>query len=418
VKVTGYRSLTTQHDWGRLIGDANGVMAQPRTEVHVLILETDSGLEGVGVGAHRDIDRVFGAVEGQDPRAVTALYDRMLDRVFKTGHSGATFGAIGAIDMALWDLKAKAAGEPLWRTLGALDRFVPGYASGLDIALDDDALVQLYARFADRGFSAAKLKGGRNLEHDLRRLEALRDLLRRNSAHPALMFDANESWNRSQAVRFVTALERTIDLTWVEEPVRRWDAAGLASVRRGIRAAVATGENLTGLDQYRPLLDADAIDIVQVGNVWGITHFLRVAAVAHSRDLPVSPVAYHANPLAHAAAAVPNHLACEVQDLISPIGLDIDQEFVDGGILLGDQPGLGICVDENYINAVRAVSPPAAIDGPHVRPDRAGLRLIPDSRQEERLDAPAMTQATPSSPSTSTSVTTTPPTWSVAPKIR
>ncbi|MBP2708611.1 mandelate racemase/muconate lactonizing enzyme family protein [Microbispora sp. RL4-1S] len=348
----------------------------------MLILETDSGLEGVGVGAHGDIDRVFAAVEGEDPRAVSALYDRMLDRVFKTGHSGATFGAIGAIDMALWDLKAKAAGEPLWRTLGGRDRFVPGYASGLDIALDDDALVRLYENFADRGFSAAKLKGGRNLQHDLRRLRALRDVLSRNSAHPALMFDANESWNRSQAVRFITAIEREIDLTWVEEPVRRWDAAGLASVRRGIRAAVATGENLTGLEQYRPLLDNDAIDIVQVGNVWGITHFLRVAAVAHGRDLPVSPVAYHANPLAHAATAVPNHLAFEVQDLSSPIGLDIDQEFEDGGIVLGDEPGIGIRVDEAHINGVRAANPPAAITGPHVRPARAGLRLVPDSRQE------------------------------------
>jgi L-alanine-DL-glutamate epimerase-like enolase superfamily enzyme len=386
VKVTGYRSLTTEHDWGRLIGDANGVMPKPRTEVHVLILETDSELEGVGLGAHGDIDRVFGAVEGEDPRAVTALYDRMLDRVYKTGHSGATFGAIGAIDMALWDIKAKAAGEPLWRTLGALDRFVPGYASGLDIALDDEALVRLYERFADRGFGAAKLKGGRNLEHDLRRLEALRDVLRRNSAHPALMFDANESWNRAQAVRFVTALERTVDLTWVEEPVRRWDAAGLASVRRGIRAAVASGENLTGLEQYRPLLDADAIDIVQVGNVWGVTHFMRVAAMAHSRDLPVSPVAYHANPLAHAAAAVPNHLAFEIQDLSSPIGLVVDQEFEDGGIVLGEEPGLGVRVDEERITAVRAVNPPATVGGPHVRPGRAGLRLVPDARQEGPTD--------------------------------
>ena len=381
VKVTGYRSLVTQHDWGRLIGDANGVMPGPRTEVDVLILETDSGLEGVGLGAHDDIGRVFGAVEGEDPRGVTALYDRMLDRVFKTGHSGATFGAIGAIDTALWDLKAKAAGEPLWRTLGGRDRFVPAYASGLDIALDDDALVRLYERFADRGFGAAKLKGGRNLEHDRRRLEALRDLLGRNSAHPAVMFDANESWNRSQAVRFVAALEHTVELAWVEEPVRRWDAAGLASVRRGIRAAVASGENLTGLEQYRPLLDADAIDIVQVGNIWGITHFLRVAAVAHGRDLPVSPVGYHASPLAHAATAVPNHLAFEVQDLSFPIGLSVDQEFEDGGIVLGEEPGLGILVDESQIDALRTATAPAAATGPHVRPDRAGLRLVPDSRK-------------------------------------
>jgi L-alanine-DL-glutamate epimerase-like enolase superfamily enzyme len=382
VKVTGYRSLVTQHDWGRLIGDANGVMPEPRTEVHLLILETDSGMEGVGLGAHDDIDRVFGAVEGEDPRGVTALYDRMLDRVFKTGHSGATFGTIGTIDMALWDLKAKAAGEPLWRTLGGLDRFIPGYASGLDIALDDDALVRLYERFADRGFGAAKLKGGRSLEHDRRRLVALRELLGRNSAHPALMFDANESWNRSQAVRFVTALERTVELTWVEEPVRRWDAAGLASVRRGIRAAVATGENLTGLEQYRPLLDADAVDIVQVGNVWGITHFLRVAAVAHGHDLPVSLVGFHANPVAHAATAVPNHLALEVQDLSFPIGLAVDQEFEDGGIVLGEEPGLGIRVDESQMRSLRDTTiAPSAIDGPHVRPDRAGLRLVPDSRE-------------------------------------
>ncbi|MFI5836611.1 mandelate racemase/muconate lactonizing enzyme family protein [Micromonospora sp. NPDC051300] len=378
MRVTGWRSLTTTHDWGRPTGDANGVMPGPRTDVHVLIVETDVGLEGVGVGPHADVGRVFPAVDGRDPRAAPALYDRMLDQVFKTGHAGATFGAIGALDMALWDLKAKAADEPLWRTLGAVDRFVPGYASGLDIALDDDELTRLYERFAERGFGGAKLKGGHDVERDRRRLEAVRDILRRNCAHPALMVDANESWNRAQAVRHVAALERTVDLAWVEEPVRRWDAAGLASVRRGVRAAVATGENLTGLEQYRPLLDADAVDVVQAGSVWGITHFLRTAVVAHARDLPVSPVAYHANPLAHAAAAVPNHLSCEVQDFSWPLGLAVDQEIADGGIVLGDLPGLGIRVDERRVEAARAADPPAATTGPHVRPDRAGLRLVPD----------------------------------------
>jgi L-alanine-DL-glutamate epimerase-like enolase superfamily enzyme len=377
VKVTGYRSLVTSHDWGRRIGDANGVMPGDRTDVHVLILETDVGLEGVGVGAHGDIDRVFGAIEGEDPRAVSALYDRMIAWVFKAGHSGAVFGAIGAIDMALWDLKAKAAAEPLWRTLGGRDRFVPGYASGLDIAVDDDALVALYQRFADRGFGAGKLKGGRDLDRDLRRLQAMRDVLGRNADRPALMFDANESWHRSQAIRFVGELEEHVDLTWIEEPVRRWDAAGLRAVREAVRAGVATGENLTGLDQYRRLFDADAIDIVQVGNVWGITHFLRVAAIAHAWDLPVSPVSHHGNPLAHAAVAVPNHLAFEVQDLSSPLGLYIDQTFDDGGIILGDHPGLGIVVDESA-TMPSAQTPPAAFAGPHIRPERAGLRLVGD----------------------------------------
>lgn len=97
------------------------------------------------------------------------------------------------------------------------------------------------------------------------------------------------------------------------------------------------------------------------------------------RDLPVSPVAHHANPLAHAAAAVPNHLAFEVQDLTAPIGLRIDQEYIDGGILLGREPGLGIHIDERRIDAESTANPSANTSGPHVRPGRAGLRLVPDA---------------------------------------
>lgn len=301
-----------------------------------------------------------------------ALYDRMLDWVFKAGHSGSTFGTVGAVDMALWDIKAKAADEPLWRTLGGRERFVPGYASGLEYGLDDDDLAGLYGRFADRGFKAGKLKGGRDLDRDLPRLEIMRDVLSRNSRRPGLMFDANESWNQAQAARYVAAIEERMDLTWVEEPLRRWDAAGMATLRGKVRAAIATGENLTGLEQYRPLLDANAVDIVQVGNVWGITHFLRVATLAHAHDLPVSPVAYNANPVAHAAAAVPNLLTFEVQDLHFPVGLDVDQQFDDGGIVLGDRPGIGIVVDESRMSPAGAAAPcprrPDRTSGPSAPP--------------------------------------------------
>jgi L-alanine-DL-glutamate epimerase-like enolase superfamily enzyme len=392
MKITGYRSLMTVHEWGRPTGDANGVMPDNQTPVHVLILETDEGVEGVGLGAHGDIDRVFGAIEGEDPWAVTALYDRMLAWTFKTGHAGSAFGAIGAIDMALWDLKAKLAGEPLWRTLGGRDRFVRGYASGLEIALDDTELVNLYERYADRGFSAAKIKGGRDLAHDIPRLTAVRDVLRRNSPRPAIMLDVNESWNRSQAIRFLSEVERHIDLTWIEEPVRRWDAAGMRAIRDSVKAGVASGENLTGLEQYRPLLDAEALDIVQVGNVWGITHYLRVSALAHAHDLPVSPVTYNCNPLAHASTAVPNHLTSEVQDLAFPVGLLVDQEFADGGIVLGDEPGLGIGVDESRIRVANAENPVAPRVGPHVRPERAGLRLV-EHDAERQLERQALTGA-------------------------
>jgi L-alanine-DL-glutamate epimerase-like enolase superfamily enzyme len=166
------------------------------------------------------------------------------------------------------------------------------------------------------------------------------------------MFDANESWNLKQAVRYVAAIEEQHDLTWIEEPLRRWDAAGHARLGTAIRAAVATGENLSGLEHFGPLFDRGAVDIVQTGSVWGVTHFLRVASAAHSRNLPISPVGLTANPaVAHAAAAVPNHLSSEVQDLGSPFGISIDQQFVDGGIVLGDLPGNGMTIDEAAIGA-------------------------------------------------------------------
>ena len=389
MKITGYRSLCTVHDWGRITGDVNGVQSGNTTQVPVLIVETDAGIEGVGLGAHDDIARVFPAIEGDDPRSVVALYDRMLDWVFKSGHAGSTFGAIGALDMALWDIKAKAADEPLWQTLGARERFVPGYASGLEYGLSDEELVDLYGRFADRGFKAGKLKGGRDLDRDLPRLEIMRDVLSRNSRRPALMFDVNESWNHAQAVRYVTAIEERMDLTWVEEPLRRWDAAGLAALRSKVRAAIASGENLTGLEQYRPLLAANALDVVQVGNVWGITHFLRVATLAHAHDLPVSPVAYNANPVAHAAAAVPNLLTYEVQDLAFPLGLDVDQQFGDGGIVLGERPGLGILVDESVMTSAGTTAPAPLATGPHIRPERAALRLV---AEPDVIDGPVVPQ--------------------------
>ena len=378
MKITGYRALRTFHDWGRPVGDVNGFVSSGITEVPIVLLETDEGVTGVGVGSHQDIDRIYPAIDGQDPRAVSTLYDRMLARVFKAGHAGATFAGIGTFDMAIWDIKAKLAGEPLWRLLGSADRFVAGYASGLDIALDDEQLAAFYATMAERGFSSGKLKGGRSVDDDNRRLGIISDALHRNAAHPGLMLDANESWNLKQAVRHVAAVEAVHDLAWIEEPLRRWDAAGHARLTNAIRAGVATGENLTGLEQYKPLFDAGAVDVVQAGAVWGITHFLRVAFAAHSRDLPMSPVGLTANPaVAHAASAIPNHLTAEVQDLGSPLGITIDVEYADGGIILGDTPGAGVSINEAEIASAAERDASWLIkEGPHVRPERAGLRLV------------------------------------------
>jgi L-alanine-DL-glutamate epimerase-like enolase superfamily enzyme len=389
MRITGYRTLTTVQDWGRPIGDANGVYTDGIMSVPIILVDTDEGITGVGLGPHEQVDSVFAAIDGEDPRSVTALYDRMLRRTFKAGHAGAVFGTIGALDTALWDIKAQAAGEPLWRLLGGRDRTVPAYASGLDIGLTDSELVSVYKTFAGYGLRAAKLKGGLDIERDRHRLTLVRDVLT-DAAHgsrPSLMLDVNESWTRKQAVRHVREIERTLDLTWIEEPVRRWDAEGLAMVSRAVHASVATGENLTGLEQFRPLVAAGAVDVVQIAAVWGITHFLRVAALANAHDLPVSPIGNTPIALLHAATSTPNHLASELQDLQPPVGVSVDLSIEDGAFILADSPGLGIRVDETAI-ASTPLRPHGEVgDGPSVRPDQAGRRLL--------VAAPAVTRAAP-----------------------
>jgi len=377
MRITGYRTLTTAQKWGRPVGDANGVYADGVMPVPIVMVDTDEGITGTGLGPHVQAEAIFTAIDGQDPRAVTALYDRMLRQTFKAGHAGVVFGTIGAFDTALWDIKAQAAGEPLWRLLGGGDRRVQAYASGVDIGLTDDELVATYEIYAKRGLRAAKLKGGLDIERDRHRLLLVREVLT-EAAHgmrPGLMLDANECWSRKQAVRHVGELERTLDLTWIEEPVRRWDADGLAAVSRGVRAAVASGENLTGLEQFRPLIAAGGLDIVQTAAVWGVTHFLRVAALAHAYDLPVSPIGDTPVGLLHAATSVPNHIASELQDLRPPIGVAVDLHVEDGAFVLGDSPGLGIRVDETAITAANH-SKASVPSGPHVRPELAGRRLL------------------------------------------
>ncbi|GAA3334750.1 mandelate racemase/muconate lactonizing enzyme family protein [Curtobacterium albidum] len=384
MKITGFRELITQHDWHRIVGDVNGVSVSSRTDVQVLIITTDVGLEGISVTNAGPLNtaRVFPVIDGQDPRSVTALYDLMLASLFKTGHNGELFATVGAIDHALWDLKAKAANEPLWRLLGGRSTFVPGYASALEFGLSDEDVKSTYGQFAARGFCSAKLKGGRDAVDDIRRLKIVRDVMSKNSDQPALMFDANEAWHRSQAVRHIRRIEDAVELTWIEEPVRRWDAAGLADIRSRVGAGVASGENLTGLEQYRPLFDADALDVVQFNSGWGITHALRVAALAHSRDLPVSPVGF-TNVIAHAITAMPNHLTTEIQDLGQPLGVHIDQHIDEGGYILGSAPGAGIEIDEAIIDGLTRTPGWRTTGGPHFRPARAGLRIVPDDHREE-----------------------------------
>jgi L-alanine-DL-glutamate epimerase-like enolase superfamily enzyme len=330
-----------------------------------VFLATDEEPVGVAIAtpAAQSIVHGLGAeLVGHDPLAVRGLFERMQRLAFKGGPSGPIGSAIAALDCALWDLRAKLHGVPLWRELGAESGHVAAYASGLDMPLTDEELRAYYLGMAQaHGITAGKLKVGREPERDLERLGIMRDALREGSgiADPGLMIDANEFWSPKQAIRRIGQLEETFDLVWVEEPVRREDHRGLARVSRAIRTSVATGENLTAAHQFVPLLLHEAADVVQVAvQGTGITGALRILDMADAFGLPVALVNSPARYAAHVAAVLPNHLAMEVIDPGPDIVFAADDRLEGGAIVLGEAPGLGITFDEEAL-ARHAVERPS-----------------------------------------------------------
>ena len=362
MKITGVRTRIYENALDRPIADANRPEGLKRLAGMLLFLDTDAGITGVSLGS----PGVVGAIEqvtadllvGKDPRGVRGLWKLMVDAVFKGGNRGAQTAVISALDIALWDIKAKAAGEPLWKTLGSSTRRVLAYASGLDLCLDDAELGRYYRKQAGLGISAGKLKIGLELERDITRIGIMRDALAESGKPVALTIDVNEYWSPKQTIRFMHRIEEQFDITWIEEPARRWDHHGLAKVSNSIRASVATGENLRELQEFTPLVANGAVDVVEAGsNSSGITGCMQIAELAYAFDLPFAMMNCPGNFMAPVAAALPNHYMMEVVDAGRDSVFTADNHVEDGWIVLGDQPGLGITVDEEKLEKLAVDAP-------------------------------------------------------------
>ena len=304
----------------------------------------------------------------------------MNDLVFKGGNEGERCDAISAIDLALWDLKAKIADQPLWKLLGSSTNSVKAYASGIDLNLTDDEIYKFYSRMADMGIDAGKLKVGLDLDSDERRLGIVKDALSKASDRPLLCIDSNEYWSPKQAIRFISKLEEKFDITWAEEPARRWDYNGLKKVSDNIKAAVATGENINDLAEFMPLIDNGAVDIVEVGmGTTGLTGAMKVANMAYAYELPVAMMNCPGNTMAHLATNLPNHMMMEVVDNGRELFFNTDHHIADGKIILGDKPGFGIDVDFDKLNELKVEkhSIPKHESSPFPRREGAGLIIKP-----------------------------------------
>ena len=339
----------------RPIGDANNPVGNNVMTSTALWLDTDEGISGISMarsGGGLLQSMVDNLLVGKDPRGVLGHWNTMIDHVFKGGNRGQATAAIAALDVALWDLKARIHNEPLWVTLGASSNRVRAYASGIDYPLSDEEIRAFYEGLAAKGVCSGKLKIGLDLESDLRRIGIMRDALATSGKTPELMVDVNEYWSPKQAIRHIQRIEQEFDLTWVEEPARRWDVRGLKKVSDNIRAAVATGENLDALNDYLPLLEAGAADILNVGaRASGITGAMKVADVAYAYEVPVTMMNCAANFMAHLAAVLPNHIMMEVLDNGRDAVFTHTHPIEDGWIVLNDEPGLGFTFDQEKLDA-------------------------------------------------------------------
>jgi L-alanine-DL-glutamate epimerase-like enolase superfamily enzyme len=294
-------------------------------ELVTVDVETEDGVAGfgftytVGHGGAAILAllerEILPELAGRDLGEVEPLWQRLHDKLHFVGSSGVTAVAIAAVDVALWDARARAADAPLYRFLGAHRSDLPAYASAVNLALSIDELVEQMADFRARGYMAMKMKVGGPLRDDVARVRAVRDAIGDDCE---LMLDANMAWNVAEAARRLRAFE-PFDPFWVEEPLPPHDVEGHAALQRATAIPLAAGETLFAPWEFLPYLTAGAIRIPQPDVVrLGITGWLQVAALARDFGLPLAP---HFIPEIHVhlGCAVPHVLTLEHLALFEPL---------------------------------------------------------------------------------------------------
>ena len=328
---------------------------QGRTQCYVHIL-ADNGLQGLGLGggaqaARELIERTLKPrLLGQDPLHIERLWDEMFWAIRGVGRKGLAFCALSAVDIALWDLKAKFFEVPLYRLLGPYTETVPIYGSGGWTHFSVDELIAEQVGYVERGMRSVKMKVGKDFgqseREDIQRLAAVREAV---GDDVELLIDANNGYYAKQAIRMAAEFA-PYRVGWFEEPVLADDIEGLAAVARAIDIPVATGEHEYTKYGFKDLIARGGADIVQpdVGRCGGVTEWMKVAHLAHAFNLPVAPHAYQLVHL-HLACATPNLRIVEylgvVAEMDEIVYRDVPQP--EGGMLspFADKPGLGLALD-------------------------------------------------------------------------
>ena len=343
-----------------------------RELVH-LEIETDDGLTGTGwcttagVGAmavHALIDTYLApTLIGEDPRNTERLWRRLWGECHAAGPAGITTLALSAIDIALWDIKAKAAGEPLHRLLGGARDSVKVYASAINLHLSQEQLVEQARSQLGEGYTAFKLKIGKpDLLEDLDRCKAVREVIGPGSE---LMLDANQKWGIGEAIQRCSLLAEVSPL-FIEEPLLSDDVQGHRKLRQATGVPIALGEQLCNRFEFWNYVNADAADFLQpdVWKVGGVSEFMKIVALGGATNIDISPHAALELSV-HLAAAAPN--ALHVENIfglnLHDYGATANPAPVENGYLSpGDAPGHGVVFDGPSLTEENEVKPGQKID--------------------------------------------------------
>ena len=372
--ITNIEGFNLSSPLERPFGWSNGWISA--RVVGLLKIETDEGIIGWGegyVGARGDFVRqLFGdLLIGADPLNRNALWQGMFDRVYNGNNAGGFGGsAISAVDIALWDIAGKAAGQSVSDLLGGRIRDkVAVYATGLYYTEGEfpTRLLDEATMYVELGFKGMKTKiGGLPIAEDVRRVAAIRGAI---GDDIRLMVDANQAYPASTAIRIGNELA-AYDITWFEEPVNAKDVDAYLQVQAAVPMPVAGGENLRTRYEFKDFFARRAYDIAQpdVVNAGGITEMRNIAMTANSYGILVNPHVW-GSPVMIAASL---HLASTIppcppayeprpyeQEPVmefdrTPSGIregitvePFDQQ--DGFITVPTAPGLGVEIDEDAV---------------------------------------------------------------------
>ncbi|MHB1807668.1 MAG: enolase C-terminal domain-like protein [Solirubrobacteraceae bacterium] len=336
--------------------EADGTLSWDSTTI-LIVQARGGGQEGIGfsytTGAAATLvrDMLAGIVQGLPALSPPLAWQQMRRGIRNAGYPGIGASAIAAVDIALWDLKARLLGLSLASLLGAVRERVPVYGSGGFTSYDDEQLSRQLSGWAEQGIGMVKMKVGSKPSRDPGRVRVARAAV---GEEVELFVDANGAYTRKQALALAHAFHEQAGVSWFEEPVSSDDLQGLRLLRDRCPAGIAIAAGEYGYDAFyfRRMLEAGAVDVLQadVTRCGGVTRMLEVGALCEAFGVPLS---------AHTSPTVHGHVGAALPSLVHVEYFHdharIEQLLFDGalapqdGALIPDKsaPGLGLELRES-----------------------------------------------------------------------